>query len=444
MPALPAALRLPASRIFPLAAVLALLSPGLASAQVTDVSGIGGIFDKVLSIQPIQVCDSGGSLCPSLPIFPDTLLTTLAQAGIATVLLPTHTVYASGLHDASSLAPFLAARQGISKNWSTLNAWFVPTLKTSPGKVLYGMGMLDGNGIAINSDAVTAAQRKDTFAHEVGHNLGLPHDQFGAGPTDNLMTSGLYRVPPATQLTVDQKAYMRGSPFLEEAPKVTIDYALTEGALTTVTLTFVSGPDEVRLRNLSLDLPDFISSPPGQTPAYFNATTGLVSGTAMDATISYTENMQTVFTRDGSGDQWSSTSGAPELLIDFGAEGLQEGGTLTFELGVQGNLRNEYTYQIGRDLVGADAEFVYDFGLSAQVLVLDAGSTTDSRMLRAIGPAIDNPAPLGRQLLPGEYSQLGPVDLDPVPAPVPEPATAALALLGGLGLAAWCRRRRPG
>lgn len=424
-----------------LLAGLLLVAPGVAMAQLTDVSGIGAIYDKVLSIQPIRVCDTAGSICPSMPIFPDTLIRTLAQANIATVLLPTVGVYASGLHGASSMDPFISARQGISSNWGTLNAWFVPTLSTDPGKVLYGLGMVGGNGVAINSNAVSAAARESTFVHEVGHNLGLKHDNLGAGGANNLMTDGDHRNPLASQLTLDQIDKMRSSPFLEAAPKVTVDFDLLPGELTTVTVSFVSGPVGVRLRNLSLDLPDFQGGSPGQTPASFYATTGLVSGTAIDATIQYTENMQTYYTRDGEGDQWSSTFGAPELLIDFGVDGLQEGGTLTFQMGVQGNLRNEYTYTIERDLFGADAEFIYDFGLSATVAMMDANSTTDSRALKALGPSVANPVPLGRQLLPGEYGPLGPVDLDPVAAAVPEPGTAALALLGGLGLVAWCRRR---
>lgn len=424
-----------------LLAGLLMAAPGSALAQLTDVSGISAIYDKVLSIQPIQVCDTTGTLCPSLPIYPDTLLRTLARAGIATVLLPTNTVYATGLHDARSINPFISARRGISSNWGTLNAWFVPNLVADPGEVLYGLGMVGGNGLAINSNAVSQARRASTFAHEVGHNLGLDHDNLGAGGADNLMTDGTHRNPSAAQLTSDQVARMRSSPFLEAAPQVNVDFDLLPGELTTVTITFVSAPVGVRLRNLSLDLPDFQGGSPGQTPASFYATTGLVSGTAMDATIRYTENMQTYYTRDGEGDQWTSTYGAPELTIDFGVDGLQEGGTLTFQMGVQGNLRNEYTYNIERDLFGADAEFVYDFGLSATVAMMDADSTTDSRALRALGPSVANPAAFGRQLLPGEYGPLGPVDLDPVAAAVPEPTTTTLALLGGLGLAGWCRRR---
>ena len=93
--------------------------------------------------------------------------------------------------------------------------------------------------------------------------------------------------------------------------------------------------------------------------------------------------------------------------------------------------------------MGSDAEFVFDFGLSSSVVMLDSASTTDSRRIAALLPSVANPVAWGRQLLPGEIGAVGPIDIDPV-ATVPEPGTAAMGLLGGLALAGWLRRRRPG
>ena len=208
---------------------------------------------------------------------------------------------------------------------------------------------------------------------------------------------------------------------------------------------FDSAPADVRLRSLAIDLPDFIMpGVPDQLPASFSAQIENVSGTVLDYGFSYTENMQTSFTRGGANDEWSSTFGGPELVIDFGVDGMDEGQELTFEMGVVGNLRGEWSYPIGRDLYGGDATFAYDFGLTGTVAMADADSTTDSRALRAIGPSVADPAAFGRQLLPGEYGPLGPVHLDPIPTPVPEPASALLLLGGGAALLAARRRsRRP-
>jgi len=428
--------------MLPLVAAMA----GAAQAQVTEVDGIYDLYDKVLSIQPIQVCNSSGSSCPSMPIYPTQLIQTLAKAGIATAVLPTNRVFDTSLNGVDAVQPFLDAKLGISKNWGTLNAWFVPVLHTSEAnETLYGLGMIGGNGIAIHADAVTRDKRQDTFVHEVGHNLGLDHDTFGAGDANNLMTEGKNRTSPASGLTTAQIAAMRSSPFLQEAPRVTIDYDYRADALTLVTVRFDSAPADVRLRSLAIDLPDFIMpGVPDQLPASFSAQIENVSGTVLDYGFSYTENMQTSFTRGGANDEWSSTFGGPELVIDFGVDGMDEGQELTFEMGVVGNLRGEWSYPIGRDLYGGDATFAYDFGLTGTVAMADADSTTDSRALRAIGPSVADPAAFGRQLLPGEYGPLGPVHLDPIPTPVPEPASALLLLGGGAALLAARRRsRRP-
>ena len=425
-------------------AVAALLSAacGLVGAQVTDVSGIAGLFDKVLSIQPIRVCNTSGSACPSTPIFPDHLLRTLAQAQIATVVLPTRSIYDTSLHGVDDLGPLNQPGQGQSSNRNTINAWFVDELSASaPNLTLFGLGYVDGNGVAINSSAVTAAQRRDTFTHEVGHNLGLHHDNFGAGTPDNLMTRGSLRSIPATGLTGAQIQQMRGSPLLEQAPQVLVDFDFQEGAFSTVNLNFASGPADVRLMSLAIDLPDFGPSDVRQRPAYFDAQVRNVSGSVPDVSFSYVENMQTEFAGRGGEDRWTSTNGGPELVIQFGLDGMALGQTLSFEMGVTGNLRGEYTYEIARDLYGADAEFTFDFGLSASVLLQDAAHTTDSRAIVALLPSVADPRPFGAQLAPGELAAVGTIDRDPV-AVVPEPASAWLALCGGLALAARLRRRR--
>jgi hypothetical protein len=81
----------------------------------------------------------------------------------------------------------------------------------TPGQ-LYGFSWLGNNGVAISSNTLLGVPllglpaRPDTLAHEIGHDLNLDHNAFGAGPqptptspcsttpftgcTVNLMTAG--------------------------------------------------------------------------------------------------------------------------------------------------------------------------------------------------------------------------------------------------------------
>jgi hypothetical protein len=94
----------------------------------------------------------------------------------------------------------------LSPSPTTINMFFVNTLvPPTPGQ-LYGFTWLGNNGVAISANTMTGVAllglppRPDTFAHELGHALGLDHTTFGAGPnasgvcgltcTANLMTAG--------------------------------------------------------------------------------------------------------------------------------------------------------------------------------------------------------------------------------------------------------------
>jgi hypothetical protein len=95
---------------------------------------------------------------------------------------------------------------------ATINMFFVNTLvPPTPGQ-LYGFSWVGNNGVAISSNTLLGVPllglpaRPDTLAHEIGHDLNLDHNTFGAGPrptptspcsttsftgcTVNLMTAG--------------------------------------------------------------------------------------------------------------------------------------------------------------------------------------------------------------------------------------------------------------
>jgi hypothetical protein len=87
----------------------------------------------------------------------------------------------------------------VSPNATTINMFFVnrfdPPVDQSGG-TLYGFSWLNNNGISIAMNTffpnAGVTLRVDTIAHEIGHNLDLNHDTFGASPSapENLMTVG--------------------------------------------------------------------------------------------------------------------------------------------------------------------------------------------------------------------------------------------------------------
>ncbi|MFN9912127.1 MAG: zinc-dependent metalloprotease family protein, partial [Pirellulaceae bacterium] len=102
--------------------------------------------------------------------------------------LPIKQINNSALLAVNGVANVSVAGNGQHANPTTINAWFANSLNSAPGTVLFGEAWLGANGVVINGSAVQAfppTGRRDTFAHEVGHNLGLGHADFGAGASNN-------------------------------------------------------------------------------------------------------------------------------------------------------------------------------------------------------------------------------------------------------------------
>ena len=196
----------------------------------------------VLEVQPIQVCDDSGFICAQVEFFEAITDKIWNQANIDVEFLPLNQ-----LNDSTYLTtdedefldlsfsgnPGDFGRHPDSTETSgPINLWFVDVIETTTGLIQYGNAWIGLNGILISDDILdfnNGLGRVDVIAHELGHNLGLRHSTFGAGPAENLMSSGLDRTIPESiddiypdgeglsVLTSEQIDVARTSSFLTEA-----------------------------------------------------------------------------------------------------------------------------------------------------------------------------------------------------------------------------------
>jgi len=108
---------------------------------------------------------------------------------------------------APSPAPPLASTLGES---NALDVFFVLDY---PGQAVFGQSWINGDGVSIGGNATFTSPstgpgpRFDVLAHEIGHALDLDHTTFGAGGTNNLMTTGANRAVASTSGCSMQNPY---------------------------------------------------------------------------------------------------------------------------------------------------------------------------------------------------------------------------------------------
>lgn len=149
----------------------------------------------VLTIQPIQVCDDGGGSCANSAqeLYLDATNKIWAQAGLTFNYLGFTTTNSSTfltLEDQTEVDSLFSTAPGAAVNPLVISMWFVADHYSAYGEV----NAIGGNKIVISQSVFTAG-RLDTIAHEVGHLLGLLHDDAGV-ETDFLMRSGESRLTP--------------------------------------------------------------------------------------------------------------------------------------------------------------------------------------------------------------------------------------------------------
>lgn len=192
---------------------------------------------KAVDINVVSVCSSTAGCASDGPVgdkfFQTEVNKIWAQAGIqvnfvSQSYLTNDNYYNINDRSASSSFYNLDRLYGGASD-STIYMYLVHSIN---GGTAWGEGWVDGSGFVIAMDQVVSANRLDTVAHELGHNLGLlPTSDGGVGwhSTDpyDLMASGSIRYSPANigeistdgltgkdQLPLDQVLIARSSRFL--------------------------------------------------------------------------------------------------------------------------------------------------------------------------------------------------------------------------------------
>lgn len=198
---------------------------------VVAVSSVAQAATLQVTIQPILCAENNGSNQSPFLAYTNYAAKIYAQADIVLNFLTPNilnkTTY-NQFNNNNASALVHAAGNGQNADPLVVNAWFVDNVINAS---VYGFAFLDQPYMVMDTSAIagfSSLGRVDTFSHELGHVLGLPH-YTGSNTSSNLMASGGVRNIPQTLgdvapdglgldfLTTSQISTIRGSQFAIEA-----------------------------------------------------------------------------------------------------------------------------------------------------------------------------------------------------------------------------------
>jgi|GEM_PF-723637 len=101
---------------------------------------------------------------------------------------------------------------------TTIHVFYVDTIDACGATVatgIVGCGQVGGNRLVVESNFAAGGFGAELIAHEIGHNLGLGHENFNNGANANLLSPQLNNNTDLITSPINQIAQIRNSPFTQ-------------------------------------------------------------------------------------------------------------------------------------------------------------------------------------------------------------------------------------